>query len=147
MGFGNEEEAKAGWQTNQFVELKDGRTIAVVNVRMSGDGWVGTHEDITERRRRSNGGACKTEHVHRRSVAFRARRRHQAAGTRGCRVILPSLSDYVQHAYGPGEPEADTFNRAIDDRVQRFIERGAVVGLVADHGMHYKPDICFSKMT
>jgi diguanylate cyclase (GGDEF)-like protein len=42
---------KAGRQTSQFVELDDGRTIAVVNVPMSGGGWVATHEDITERRR------------------------------------------------------------------------------------------------
>jgi phosphonoacetate hydrolase len=65
----------------------------------------------------------------------------------GAELFYLSLSDYVQHAYGPGEPEADTFNRAIDDRVQRFIERGAVVGLVADHGMHDKPDVVFLEDT
>jgi diguanylate cyclase (GGDEF)-like protein len=42
---------KAGTTTSQFVELDDGRTIAVVNVPMAGGGWVATHEDITERRR------------------------------------------------------------------------------------------------
>jgi diguanylate cyclase (GGDEF)-like protein len=42
---------KAGTTTSQFVELDDGRTIAVVNVPMTGGGWVATHEDITERRR------------------------------------------------------------------------------------------------
>jgi diguanylate cyclase (GGDEF)-like protein/PAS domain S-box-containing protein len=42
---------KAGTTTSQFVELDDGRTIAVVNVPMAGDGWVATHEDITDRRR------------------------------------------------------------------------------------------------
>jgi diguanylate cyclase (GGDEF)-like protein/PAS domain S-box-containing protein len=31
------------------VELKDGRTIAVVNQPMESGGWVATHEDITER--------------------------------------------------------------------------------------------------
>ncbi|MBO0738588.1 MAG: phosphonoacetate hydrolase [Alphaproteobacteria bacterium] len=49
-----------------------------------------------------------------------------------------SLSDYVQHAWGPGTSEADAFNRAIDDRVRHFVELGAVVGLVADHGMNDK---------
>jgi predicted signal transduction protein with EAL and GGDEF domain len=29
----------------------DGRVIAVVNLPIPGGGWVGTHEDITERRR------------------------------------------------------------------------------------------------
>ncbi len=33
------------------VELKDGRTIAVVNQPMTAGGWVATHEDITERKR------------------------------------------------------------------------------------------------
>jgi diguanylate cyclase (GGDEF)-like protein len=42
---------KAGMPTSQFVELDDGRTIALVNVPMAGGGWVATHEDITERRR------------------------------------------------------------------------------------------------
>ena len=53
-------------------------------------------------------------------------------------LLYSSLSDYVQHAQAPGAPEADAFNRAIDDRVRRFIELGAVVGLVADHGMNDK---------
>ena len=53
-------------------------------------------------------------------------------------LLYLSLSDYVQHAQAPGDPEADAFNRAIDDRVRRFVELGAVVGLVADHGMNDK---------
>jgi phosphonoacetate hydrolase len=53
-------------------------------------------------------------------------------------LLYLSLSDYVQHAHAPGTPEADVFNRAIDERVQRFVELGAVVGLIADHGMNDK---------
>jgi phosphonoacetate hydrolase len=53
-------------------------------------------------------------------------------------LLYLSLSDYVQHAHGPSTPEADAFNSAIDDRVRRFVELGAVVGLVADHGMSDK---------
>ena len=34
--------------------------------------------------------------------------------------------------------QADAFHRAIDDRVRRLVELGAVVGLVADHGMNDK---------
>jgi len=33
------------------IELKDGRTIAVVNAPTKDGGWVATHEDITERKR------------------------------------------------------------------------------------------------
>ena len=54
------------------------------------------------------------------------------------RLLYLSLSDYVQHAHAPGAPEADAFNRAIDDRVRRLVELGAVIGLVADHGMNDK---------
>jgi phosphonoacetate hydrolase len=54
------------------------------------------------------------------------------------RLLYLSLSDYVQHAHAPGAPEADAFNRAIDDRVRRLVDRGAVVALVADHGMNDK---------
>jgi len=53
-------------------------------------------------------------------------------------LLYLSLSDYVQHAHAPGAPEADAFHRAIDDRVRCFAELGAVVGLVADHGMNDK---------
>jgi phosphonoacetate hydrolase len=54
------------------------------------------------------------------------------------RLLYLSLSDYVQHAHAPRAPQADAFNQAIDDRVQRFVELGGVVGLVADHGMNDK---------
>src|SRR5438552_1451048 len=53
-------------------------------------------------------------------------------------LLYLSLSDYVQHLHAPGAPEADAFHRAVDDRVRRFVELGAVVGLVADHGMNDK---------
>jgi diguanylate cyclase (GGDEF)-like protein len=41
---------EAGLSNTQFVELVDGRTIAVVRQPMPGGGWVSTHEDVTERR-------------------------------------------------------------------------------------------------
>src|SRR5467141_353422 len=53
-------------------------------------------------------------------------------------LLYLSLSDYVQHAHAPGDPVADAFHRAVDDRVRRFVELGAIVGLVADHGMNDK---------
>jgi phosphonoacetate hydrolase len=53
-------------------------------------------------------------------------------------LLYLSLSDYVQHAHAPGAPAADAFHHAIDDRVRRLVEFGAVVGLVADHGMNDK---------
>jgi len=57
---------------------------------------------------------------------------------RAAQLLYLSLSDYVQHAHAPGDPAADAFHRAVDERVRRFVELGAVVGLVADHGMNDK---------
>ena len=53
-------------------------------------------------------------------------------------LLYLSLSDFVQHAHAPGTPEANAFHRAIDERVRRIVQMGAVVGLVADHGMNDK---------
>jgi phosphonoacetate hydrolase len=53
-------------------------------------------------------------------------------------LLYLSLSDYVQHAYAPGEPQANAFNRAVDQLIGRMIEAGAIVGIVADHGMKDK---------
>jgi phosphonoacetate hydrolase len=49
-----------------------------------------------------------------------------------------SLSDYIQHKHAPGTPESDDFLRALDQRLQAFVDLGAVVACVADHGMSDK---------
>lgn len=54
-----------------------------------------------------------------------------------------SLSDYVQHKYAPGQPQADAFYRSLDARLGEFVERGATVALTADHGMSFKPQVIF----
>ena len=41
---------KNGTPSTRYVEIDDGRTIAVVTLPMAGGGFVATHEDITERR-------------------------------------------------------------------------------------------------
>jgi phosphonoacetate hydrolase len=53
-------------------------------------------------------------------------------------LIYLSLSDLVQHAHGPGEREADAFHSAVDAKVGRLADLGAVLGLIADHGMNDK---------
>ncbi|HEV3239253.1 MAG TPA: phosphonoacetate hydrolase [Casimicrobiaceae bacterium] len=57
-------------------------------------------------------------------------------------LMYLSLSDYVQHKYAPGEPEANRFYQALDDMFARLDASGAVVALTADHGMNdkSKPD-------
>ena len=51
-------------------------------------------------------------------------------------LMYLSLSDYVQHRYAPDEPEAIAFMREVDQRIERLMALGAVVGVVADHGMN-----------
>ena len=50
-------------------------------------------------------------------------------------LIYLSLSDYVQHSHAPDTPESDAFMAAVDERLGRLVNFGAVVGIVADHGM------------
>ncbi len=59
------------------------------------------------------------------------------------RFLYLSLSDYVQHGHAPGEPGANAFHQALDERVARFLELGAVLALTADHGMNAKPRVFF----
>jgi len=53
-------------------------------------------------------------------------------------LMYLSTSDYVQHAYAPGEPEADAYHQAVDMRVGKLIALGATVAITADHGMNDK---------
>src|SRR5262249_37371361 len=53
-------------------------------------------------------------------------------------IMYLSLTDYIQHKYAPGEPEANRYYRDMDALFGRLHELGAVVGLVADHGMRDK---------
>ena len=56
--------------------------------------------------------------------------------TQGGDLLYLSLSDYVQHKYAPEQPEAIAFMREVDQRIARLEALGAVVGVVADHGMN-----------
>ena len=38
-----------------------------------------------------------------------------------------TLSDFVQHKHAPGEPEADEFMAAIDARIKKLVDLGALV--------------------
>ncbi len=55
-------------------------------------------------------------------------------------ILYLSLTDFIQHTYAPGEPEADQFYIDLDARFGRLQELGAVVALTADHGMSDKAD-------
>lgn len=53
-------------------------------------------------------------------------------------LLYLSLTDYVQHKYAPDHPKALEFYKAMDERFAKLESLGAVVGLVADHGMKDK---------
>jgi len=53
-------------------------------------------------------------------------------------ILYLSLTDYIQHKYAPGEPEADRYYRNLDERFGALDALGAVVALTADHGMNDK---------
>lgn len=55
-------------------------------------------------------------------------------------LLYLSLTDYIQHKYAPGTPEADRFCQTLDSYFNAFDALGAVVGLTADHGMNDKND-------
>jgi phosphonoacetate hydrolase len=50
-------------------------------------------------------------------------------------IMYLSLTDYIQHKYAPGEVEATRYYRNIDRMLARLDGLGAVIGLIADHGM------------
>jgi phosphonoacetate hydrolase len=58
--------------------------------------------------------------------------------TRRPEILYLSLTDFTQHAFAPGHPEADQFYRDLDARFGRLEELGATVVLTADHGMNDK---------
>ena len=51
-----------------------------------------------------------------------------------------TLSDYVQHKYAPGSPEANDFMHNLDNRLGQLEKLGAIVAVTADHGMSAKSD-------
>jgi phosphonoacetate hydrolase len=53
-------------------------------------------------------------------------------------ILYLSLTDYVQHKYAPGEPDADRYYKNMDDKFGALEALGAVVALTADHGMNDK---------
>jgi len=59
-------------------------------------------------------------------------------GKLGTGLFYVSLTDYVQHAHAPGEPVADRFYTLLDELWARYLDAGARLALVADHGMNAK---------
>jgi phosphonoacetate hydrolase len=53
-------------------------------------------------------------------------------------LLYLTTTDFVQHKYAPGEPEAQRFYARVDYFLGRLEQTGAIIGLTADHGMNDK---------
>ena len=51
-----------------------------------------------------------------------------------------SLTDFMQHAYAPEEPESLDFYAELDEQIGRMLDLGSIVAATADHGMNAKCD-------
>ena len=49
-----------------------------------------------------------------------------------------STTDYVQHKYPPGSPEANRFYARLDPLIGELDKKGVILGITADHGMNSK---------
>jgi phosphonoacetate hydrolase len=64
-------------------------------------------------------------------------------------LMYLSTTDYVQHKYAPGSKGANSFYQMMDGYLGRFDAQGAIVVIVADHGMRAKhlpsgePDVVY----
>jgi phosphonoacetate hydrolase len=57
------------------------------------------------------------------------------------RLLYVSLTDFVQHAEGPGGPTSDLYLARLDELVGAYLDAGFRLALVADHGMNPKPHV------
>ena len=55
-------------------------------------------------------------------------------------IMYLSTTDYVQHKYAPGTPEANDFYRMMDGYFEKLDALGATLAITADHGMKTKHD-------
>lgn len=53
-------------------------------------------------------------------------------------IMYLTTTDFVQHKYAPGDPEANDFLSKIDHWLGELDKLGAIVGVTADHGMESK---------
>src|SRR5262245_322797 len=61
----------------------------------------------------------------------------------GTQLLYVSLTDFVQHADGPGGELSDRYLILLDELIGRYLEAGWRLALVADHGMNAKPNVTY----
>jgi diguanylate cyclase (GGDEF)-like protein len=128
---------RAGRPHEHFVELEDGRTIAVVSRPMEGGGWVATHEDITERRRAEMKIAHMARHDALTDLPNRVLLRErltEALGhvERGQRlaVLCLDLDQFKNVNDTLGHPIGDDLLRAVADRLRSCVRETDTISRV-----------------
>jgi len=58
--------------------------------------------------------------------------------TKNIQLAYLTTTDFVQHKYKPGSPEANAFYARMDQFIGQLDEMGAIVAITADHGMNDK---------
>jgi len=53
-------------------------------------------------------------------------------------ILYLSTTDYIQHKFAPGTPQANSFYAMMDRYFMRYHEEGAILAITADHGMNAK---------
>jgi diguanylate cyclase (GGDEF)-like protein len=129
--------AESGRAFNRFLELNDGRTIAVVGQPMPGGGWVATHEDITERRRAEMQIAHMARHDALTDLPNRVLLRERLAEAlsnveRGQRlaVLCLDLDQFKNVNDTLGHPSGDALLRAVADRLRSCVRETDTVARV-----------------
>ena len=128
---------EAGLQTTQFLELTDGRTVAIVRQRLASGGWVATHEDITERRQAENKIAHMARHDALTDLPNRVLLRERlnealALVERGHKlaVLYLDLDLFKNVNDSLGHPTGDELLRQVGDRLRRCVAANDTISRV-----------------